>query len=287
MHAPKQQPHTIQSTLQQAQQSLSERYDSARLDTEVLLAHVLGKSRTYLHTWPTANLSRSEQGHFAHLLQRRLAGEPIAYIIGQQAFWSLNLKVTPATLIPRPETEHLVEQALARLPQDKDMTIVDLGTGCGVIALAIAKERSHCHIIAVESSPAAITVAKQNASHLKIDNVTFIEGCWLEPLEAKTVDMIVSNPPYVATDDPHLKQGDVKFEPSSALLSGSDGLKDIRIIIATAREHLKTSGWLLLEHGHDQGPAVTELLQQAGYTNISDYPDLAGQPRIAAAQWPV
>jgi release factor glutamine methyltransferase len=210
-------------------------------------------------------------------------GEPVAHLIGTQEFWSLSLQVSPDTLIPRPETERLVELALERIPSDANWRIADLGTGSGAIALAVAKERPACQIIATDKSTAALDIAKENARLNQIANVTFLQGDWLAAVKDEPpFEMILSNPPYIKEDDPHLQQGDVRFDPDSALQAGTEGLDDLQQIIEQALAHLKPGGWLLLEHGYDQQNAVMQLLQQAGYEQIEDYPDLAGQPRVAA-----
>ena len=273
---------TIQQTLQAATQQLAAQHDTANLDAELLLAHVLHKSRAWLYTWPEHKLNAQQRELFNQLVQRRAQGEPVAHLIGQQAFWSITLQVTADTLIPRPETELLVEKALEQIPQDATWRIADLGTGSGAIALALAKERPACQVFASDSSMAALKVAQENARLNQIENVTFQHGDWLAALaDDARFDMIVSNPPYIKNDDPHLQQGDVRYEPPGALQAGAEGLDDLQRIITDALPHLKPGGWLLLEHGYDQEKAVLRLLQQAGYEQIEDYPDLAGQPRIA------
>ena len=273
---------TIQQTLQAATQQLAAQHDTANLDAELLLAHVLHKSRAWLYTWPEHKLNAQQRELFNQLVQRRAQGEPVAHLIGQQAFWSITLQVTADTLIPRPETELLVEKALEQIPQDATWRIADLGTGSGAIALALAKERPACQVFASDSSMAALKVAQENARLNQIENVAFQHGDWLAALaDDARFDMIVSNPPYIKNDDPHLQQGDVRYEPPGALQAGAEGLDDLQRIITDALPHLKPGGWLLLEHGYDQEKAVLRLLQQAGYEQIEDYPDLAGQPRIA------
>jgi release factor glutamine methyltransferase len=277
----------IHHTLQAAAERLQSLSDSARLDAELLLCHVLGKPRTYLYTWPEKALSEAQSAALSALLARRERGEPVAHILGQREFWSLALAVTADTLIPRPETELLVEAALARIPNDARWRIADLGTGSGAIALALASERPHCRIVAVERSPEALAVARGNAERLQLTNVEFLAGSWFEPLAAQRFELIVSNPPYIPEDDPHLQQGDVRFEPLSALVSGSLGLDDIRHLITGAPEYLQAPAWLLLEHGYDQGEAVTSLMLAAGYTEVSDLQDLQGHGRIAVGRLPL
>ena len=217
---------------------------------------------------------------FEALLARRQAGEPVAYLTGTQGFWTLELEVSPATLIPRPETELLVELALARSPVDAGARIADLGTGSGAIGLAIAKERPRAAVIATDASRAALEVARRNATRNRIATVEFREGDWLAPLAGETFDLIASNPPYIADGDPHLGEGDLRFEPPSALSSGADGLDAIRRIVRDAPAHLASGGWLLLEHGWDQGEAVRALLEAAGFMDVETAQDLEGRDRV-------
>ena len=260
--------------------------DTAQLDTELLLAHTLQKSRTWLHTWPDKTVTAEEASTFEALITRRQQGEPIAHILGQQSFWTLDLKVTADTLIPRPETELLVEQALSLIPAEQPWQIADLGTGTGAIALAVASERPDTTVIATDQSESALTVAEENAAINGIGNVTFRHGSWFEPLQEEQFELILSNPPYIATADPHLTEGDVRFEPDSALSSGPDGLDDLRQIIANAPHHLKADSWLLVEHGYDQGNAVRSLFEQYHYQNITTRRDLGGQERITYGSRP-
>jgi release factor glutamine methyltransferase len=253
---------------------------SARLDAELLLANVLGKPRSYLFTWPERLLTEPQMQAFAALVARRKAGEPVAHILGVREFWSLELEVTPATLIPRPETELLVESALARIPVDARWEILDLGTGSGAIALAVASERPDCRIIASDTSADALTVAERNADRLGLHNLSFLLGPWYEPVAGRRFQMILSNPPYVRTDDPHLHAGDVRFDPRAALVAGPEGLDDLRCIVADAPTFLQPGGWLLVEHGYDQAAAVTELFAGADFKAIATARDLSGQPRV-------
>lgn len=255
-------------------------HDSARLDAELLLAQVLGKSRSYLRAWPENRLSETQAQQFSALIERRAAGEPMAHILGRREFWSLDLEVTPDTLIPRPETELLVELALARIPADADWDIADLGTGTGAIALAVAHERPRCRITASDASVDALSVAGRNARTLGLDNVRFRHGAWYQPFAEQCFDVILSNPPYIRADDPHLQKGDARFDPRAALVAGQDGLDDLRQVIAGAPELLHPGGWLLVEHGYDQGAAVAALFAQAGFAAIETVRDLDGQPRV-------
>ena len=279
----------INATLRNAQTKLKETSDSAQLDAEILLAHVLDCNRTYLRTWPEQTLTPEQQSQFQQLVDRRSAGEPVAYITGKRDFWDMTLQVSPDTLIPRPETEHLVELALEKIPQESQWRIADLGTGCGAIALAIARERPHCKLVATDTSAAALAVAQNNARQLGIGNVAFVEGHWLEPFseqgEEQQFEMIVSNPPYIHPDDQHLSQGDLRFEPVQALRSMSDGLADILAIAKAARNHLISPGWLILEHGYDQGSTVKETLETLGYSQISTVEDLAKNERVSIGKW--
>jgi release factor glutamine methyltransferase len=252
-----------------------------RIDAEALLLHVLGKPRSWLIAHANDELDMDVQMAYATLVERRAKGEPVAYITGHRGFWSLELEVTPATLIPRPETELLVELALQRLPHDTACSVADLGTGSGAIALAIARERPHAQVVATDVSNAALAVARRNAQRHAIGNITFLHGDWLAPLAGQCFDLIVSNPPYIEAADPHLGQGDLRFEPASALVSGVDGLDDIRRIVRGAREHLEPGGWLLLEHGWNQGDASRALLVNAGYTDVFTAKDLELRDRAS------
>ena len=280
---------SIQDTLQSAQQQLitAGLTDSPRLDAELLLCHALNVSRSYLFTWPERTLSDEQLKNFPPLLTQRLQGHPIAHILGEREFWGLSLIVTQDTLIPRPDTETLVETALARLPNksEAEMAVLDLGTGSGAIALALKSERSELHVTAVDYSQHALDVAKQNAKKHQLD-VQFLQSNWLSALKTPHTqfDCIVSNPPYIEEKDPHLTQGDVRFEPLSALTSGKDGLDDIRIIAQHAPLHLKPQGWLLIEHGYHQANAVADIFSAHQFINIQLQHDLAGQPRVTLGQ---
>lgn len=271
---------TIQSLLHYARSIFIES-DTAQLDAELLLAHLLQKSRTWLHTWPDKHIDETTVAAYQQLIQRRQQGEPIAHILGRQSFWTLELKVTADTLIPRPDTELLVEEALSTIPEDAVWELADLGTGSGAIALAIASERPAAQITATDQSSAALAVARENAECYSLNNITFRAGSWLQPLPHHHFDLILSNPPYIETDDPHLTQGDVRFDPLSALTAGADGLDDLRQIIANAKTYLKSGGRLIVEHGYDQGKAVRSLFEQHHYTLISTRRDLGGQERIS------
>lgn len=225
--------------------------------------------------------SPKQRDAFDRLVKRRNSGEPIAYITGERGFWDMTLRVTPDTLIPRPETERLVELALECIPLTANWRIADLGTGSGAIALALARERPLCHLIATDTSNAALRVARSNAEKLAISNIEFRHGPWLAPLAGERLPLIASNPPYVHPDDPHLMRGDLRFEPVTALGSAPDGLRDICEIVREARKHLLPGGWLLLEHGYDQGSAVRGILAAQGYCEVTTHSDLGGHERVS------
>lgn len=255
--------------------------DDARSEAEVLLAHALGRTRAALFAWPDHEPDAAQRANFEALVEARVGGTPVAYLLGRRAFWSLELAVTPAVLIPRPETELLVELVLERVLASAPSTIADLGTGSGAIALAIARERPMARVVATDASTAALEVARGNASALGIANVTFSQGSWCDALGEARFDVIVSNPPYIAAGDPHLERGDLRFEPASALASGLDGLDAIRTIVASAPRHLAVGGWLLLEHGWDQAERVRGLLADAGFDGIASRRDLLRHERVS------
>lgn len=258
---------------------------TARLDTELLLAAALGKSRSYLHTWPEKIVSSEAAAVFSGYLQRRRGGEPVAYILGQQGFWKLDLEVAPHTLIPRPDTELLVEAALELLPATA-ARVLDLGTGSGAIALALASERGGWQVTAVDRVLEAVALAERNRQRLRLDNVRVLSSHWFDSLAGQRFELIISNPPYIAAADPHLVDGDVRFEPASALVAGVDGLDDLRLIIAQAPEHLEAGGWLMLEHGYDQAAAVRELLLAQGFEQVHSRIDLGNHERISLGRLP-
>ncbi|MBN5152481.1 peptide chain release factor N(5)-glutamine methyltransferase [Stenotrophomonas maltophilia] len=260
----------------------------ARHEAELLLLHVLERPRSWLFAHATDPLAAADQAAFETLLARRMAGEPIAYLTGRRGFWTLDLEVDPATLIPRPETELLVELALERLPSDQSLQLADLGTGSGAIALALASERPQAQVLATDASPGALAVAARNAARHELRNVRFAEGGhdWYAPLQGARFDLIASNPPYIASDDPHLDEGDLRFEPASALASGVDGLDDIRRIVDGGQAHLRPGGWLLIEHGWDQGAAIRALFDAAGFAEVQTAQDLEQRDRITLGRRP-
>lgn len=276
---------TIQSCLQRAAE-LQELSDSARLDVELLLARVLEKDRSYLFTWPEKTLSNEQRLAFETLFSRRLKGEPIAHILGEREFWSLPLRVNASTLIPRPDTELLVELALEFLPKTSG-AIVDLGTGTGAIALALASENTHWNILALDQSPAACDLAETNRSRLGFDKVQVRQSNWFSALEqgVESFDLIVSNPPYIDKDDHHLSEGDVRFEPLSALVADDLGLADIKLIAASAPKFLNDGGCLLFEHGYQQAESVRDILTVSGFELVRSERDLNGNDRATLGIW--
>lgn len=269
----------VRSLLARAAQRLG-----SRVDAELLLLHVLDKPRSWLFAHADELPAACVAAAYAALVERRRAGEPVAYLTGRRGFWTLELEVTPATLIPRPETERLVELALERLPREASVRVADLGTGSGAIALAIASERPRARILATDASADALAVARGNAARLGLGQVDFAQGDWLAPLAGERFDLIVSNPPYIEAGDPHLAQGDLRFEPPLALASGVDGLDAIRRIVHDARAALVPGGWLLFEHGWNQGAAARALLHGAGYAQVSTAQDLEARDRVSGGR---
>lgn len=272
---------TIRDLLKKSQVSLGS--ETAALDCELLLGHCLGKNRAYLYTWPEREVESAIENTFQHMLTRRINGEPIAYLIGQREFWSLPLSVNNSTLIPRPDTERLIE-AVLELPLSQLANVLDLGTGTGAIALALASEKSQWQVLGVDVAEEAVALAQRNARHLKINNAQFLQSDWFENIAPQQFDLIVSNPPYIAEDDPHLTQGDVRFEPRRALVALQNGLAAITAIATTAPNYLRAGGWLLFEHGHTQAPAVRTLLSQLNYSVISTWHDWGGNERVTGGR---
>jgi len=259
--------------------------DSAALDIELLLCHCLDKDRSYLRAWPERAVPNEQVEQFLQLLERRINGEPVAYIVGERGFWSLDLKVSPSTLIPRPETELLVEKTLQLMAGTRRARVLDLGTGTGAIALALASEKTEWQIVASDIQPDAVLLAQSNRAKYAFDNVSIVQSSWFQHIGDKSFDIIVSNPPYIDPNDQHLDIGDVRFEPRSALVAENNGLADLEQIIRGAGAYLNSSGWLLLEHGYDQSGAVQTLMQQAGFKQVFTEQDLSGWGRITGGQW--
>jgi release factor glutamine methyltransferase len=271
-------PLTVGAALAWAQREI------AAVDARVLLCSVLDRDAAYLIAHPEAQLDPGQETAFRDRTSRRVRGEPVAYLTGEREFYGLSLRVTPAVLIPRPETELLVEIALEKLPQDAAGDVLDLATGSGCVALAIAKERPRAHVTATDASEEALAVARGNAEQLGLGRVRFLQGDWFNALAGERFDVIVSNPPYVAAGDSHLAQGDLRFEPRQALVAGADGLDCIRHIVSAAPAHLAPGGWLLLEHGFDQGPACRKFLELAGFGEVSSRRDLAEHERVSGGR---
>jgi release factor glutamine methyltransferase len=272
---------SIKSLLQQNTQILAITSPTPRLDVELLLAYVLQQERSYLYAHYDQEIAANDLTLLNNLIKQRIEGKPIAYLIKQKEFWSLNLNINENVLIPRPETELLVELTLQFLTSN-DATIADLGTGSGAIALALAKERPNWHIVATDKSAEALLVAKNNALHFKLNNLEFNLGEWCEALPNYKFDAILSNPPYIAENDPNLKSS-IRYEPTLALIAKNNGLDALNSIIIQAKDKLKPNGMLILEHGYTQGTAVQKLLAQNGYLNIKQYRDLAGLDRAVCA----
>lgn len=278
---------TIGMILESLTQQLGVVSDTPRLDAEVLLCHILVQSRTFLYTWPERELSQAQQQQLAAFVSRRLAGEPIAYLTGHREFWSLDLEVTSDTLIPRPDTELLVEIGLELLQASPTpQQALDLGTGTGAIALALASEKPNWQFYGVDRVPAAVALAQRNQRRLQLSNASFFESDWFSAVAGQKFYLIVSNPPYIDNDDAHLQQGDVRFEPRSALVSDKQGLQDIERIVAEAFGYLVEKGWLLFEHGYEQGEAVRDLLQGKGFVEVQTRRDFAGHERATLGQRP-
>lgn len=270
----------IDELLKGAIQRLYSISETAQLDAQLLLAHVLAVSTSYFYTWPEKEVSAADISRFNGLLERRESGEPVAYLLGQQSFWSLNLEVAPCTLIPRADTERLVEVALSVLDIGDVNRILDLGTGTGAIALSLASERPRSTVVGVDLVAEAVALAKRNAARNQLSNATFLQSSWFEALEGESFDLIVSNPPYIDPDDEHLSQGDVRFEPKSALVADNHGMADIVHIIQVAPRFMKQGAYLMFEHGYDQAIAVRKCFVEAGFIAVESFQDLGGNDRV-------
>jgi release factor glutamine methyltransferase len=275
----------IQSLLSWANEQLRPSSDTATLDTEVLLCHCLNKNRSFLRAWPEHSPNQLQIQQFQTLIQERQRGLPIAYLTGQKEFWSRNFTVSPDVLIPRPDSELLIELSLSLLPKNQPCKIIDLGTGSGILALTLAAERPKFDVLATDISHAALRIAQLNAKQLQIDNVRWLQSSWFEQVTEIDFDLIISNPPYIEANDPHLQQGDVRFEPKTALISAENGLEDIRILADKSRAHLKHQGHLLVEHGYNQQNAVQAIFKKFNYSEITTHPDLSGNPRVTSGVW--
>lgn len=272
--------YSIQMLLRKASSELESISDSAYLDAELLLAHCLNKSKTFLHTWPEIELNETQLAYFHTLIKKRLTDYPVAYLLGKKSFWTFELIVTPDVLIPRPETELLVEIALDKIKNTKNPKILDLGTGSGAIALALASEREDATILATDQSLKALEIAKMNARDLQLDqHVTFVQSNWFEDISEINFDLIVSNPPYIDLDDIHL-QSTIKYEPQEALVAENHGIQDIEKIIKKSHPFLKMGGWVILEHGFDQAKKVSDLLSTNHFSQIKTHNDLNNNFRV-------
>jgi release factor glutamine methyltransferase len=277
--------NSVQSVLDTASTQLSA-YEQPRLEAEYILAYVLNKNRAFLRAFLETNLNEVQLTRFNDLLAQRILGVPFAYLIEQKTFWDITLKVTPDVLIPRPETELIVEHVLALYPHNEKIHLVDLGTGSGAIALAIANEKPTWSVVATDNSSAALAIATENRQSLKINNVSVVKSDWFSALAGQTFDVVVSNPPYIAHDCPHLEENVKTYEPTLALLAHDDGMADIKQIVAQAAAYLSAQGWLMLEHGWQQAEKVQALFSQQGYENIQTLNDFSGLQRITLGQRP-
>lgn len=268
----------VKDLLSEARARLTPVSRTAQLDTELLLGRALGCNRTWLYTWPEYEPDAGSEARFRELLARRVEGVPVAYLLGMREFFGHRFRVTPATLIPRPDTELLVEMALELLP-DSEQTVADLGTGCGAVGISLALARQRWQVLITDFHPETLAVAEDNVRRLAARNVRALDRDWLEDVPTP-LDAVISNPPYVPAADPHLEQGDLRYEPADALAAGPDGLDAIRAIVARAPERLEGDGWLLLEHGSDQGEAVRGLMRVAGFDAVDTVRDLAGHERV-------
>ncbi len=276
---------SIQTALLTTQLQLEGHSDAPQREAEWLIEHITGQRQSLLIPNETVALTAHQAQQLTTLISRRIAGEPLAYVLGEQPFWTLNLKVDPAVLIPRPETELLVERTLHHLSKDRHDTLLELGTGSGAVALAIATERPNLHIVATDYSIAALNLARSNAALNNLSNIHFLHSNWFIDIPPQTFSVILSNPPYIAEDDPHVDQSVRNHEPHLALFSGSDGMNALRQIIHSSPSYLSEGGWLILEHGWQQAAPVREILESVGFSSVASHPDLTGHLRITEGQW--
>jgi release factor glutamine methyltransferase len=277
---------SIKLLIAEATEQLTASSDSPLLDTEVLLCFVLGKTRSFLRAWCDNEVTDEQQATFLNLVQQRQQGVPVAYLTGTREFWSRDFIVTPDVLIPRPDTELLIELSLQLIPEHQSFHIIDLGTGSGIIAVTLAIEFPNARITAVDTCLAALAVARHNARYYQLTNIDFYQSHWFDHVLSTLFDLVISNPPYIAKDDEHLQQGDVRFEPKIALVAEEQGLRDIKTIADNARRYLAPGGHLLIEHGHDQAPQVQAIFNALGYDKVQSYKDLSGNSRVSYGQKP-
>ncbi|MGZ4960534.1 MAG: peptide chain release factor N(5)-glutamine methyltransferase [Methylomonas sp.] len=276
---------SIQALLNHATETLAPASESPQLDAEVLLCHCLHKNRSFLRAWPEHQPTAAEIAGFQLLIDQRLQGMPVAYLTGKREFWSRDFRVGPGVLIPRPDTELLIELSLGLLPEDKPCKIIDLGTGSGIIGVTLAAERPLADVTATDLRLSALSIAQENAERLNTLNVRFLQSHWFDAVIEHDFDLVISNPPYIAADDPHLTQGDVRFEPDTALVSDESGLKDLRLIAEQARRHLRNNGHLLVEHGYNQQAEVQDIFKVLNYRQVQTHADLSGNPRVTSGIW--
>jgi release factor glutamine methyltransferase len=277
---------TIKTLLAHAANTLTSHSDSPLLDAEVLLGFVLNKPRAYLRAWCDNTLTGHQKAAFAALIRRRQQGTPVAYLTGTREFWSRDFTVTPDVLIPRSDTELLIELSLELIPKNQAVNLIDLGTGSGIIAVTLAAERPNAQVTAVDASLAALAVAKHNAQQYQLTNIEFYQSNWFTNVPKSLFDLVISNPPYIDPEDEHLQQGDVRFEPKIALIADNQGLSDIQIIADKARSYLTHQGHLLIEHGYNQAPQVQAIFNALAYDKVQSYRDLSGQPRVTYGRKP-
>jgi release factor glutamine methyltransferase len=278
-------PDSIQTWLRKAAEQLSNVSETPDLDSEILLCFCLNKDRTFLRAWPEKSINTEQSNLFQTLISKRFNGMPIAYLTGEREFWSRSFKVSPNVLIPRPDTELLIELGLFFLSGKQNFKVIDLGTGSGILAITLAAERPSSNFIAVDNSSCALNIAQENADQHGAKNIQFSISNWFDEIFDDDFDLVISNPPYIASHDPHLTQGDLRYEPRSALVSHENGLKDIRLIAEQSTRHLKRNGRLLIEHGYNQKNEVQTIFKALNYLKVCTYNDLSGLPRVTSGTW--